>query len=166
MSVAIGSNWWLTRSSFIDGIQSLIWVSVVKNGRSGIRDKKTDFSHKIKTHREKWSWWTYFQGRIRDADVESERVDTAGEGEGGAHWDSSTGLYTLPRVNQPAGGKLLDSTGGQLVLCDDPEGGMCGWEGDLGRRGYMYTCSWFTLFVQQKQIQYCKADFIFVKNVL
>ena len=46
---------------------------------------------------EKWSWWTYFQGRYREADVENELVDT-GRGEGGSNWESSIKVYTLPDV--------------------------------------------------------------------
>ena len=46
---------------------------------------------------EKWSWWTYFQGRYREADVENELVDT-GRGEGGINWESSIKVYTLPDV--------------------------------------------------------------------
>ena len=74
-------------------------------------------------------------------DVESERVDTAGErgveltGRGAAgrrHCRAETG--------QP-GGSCWTAQEAGTVLCDDPEGGVCGWEGDLGGRGYMYTCS-------------------------
>ena len=33
---------------------------------------------------EKWYWWTYFQGRNRDRDLENRLVDKAGEEKGGA----------------------------------------------------------------------------------
>ena len=46
---------------------------------------------------EKWYWWTYFQGRIRDADIEN-KLDTAGKGEGGMNLKSSTEAYTLSYV--------------------------------------------------------------------
>ena len=38
---------------------------------------------------EKWNWWTYLQGRKRDADIEN----TVGEGEGGMNWESSMETY-------------------------------------------------------------------------
>ena len=38
-------------------------------------------------------WWTYLQGRDRDADIENGLVGTAaGEGEGGTNWESSTDI--------------------------------------------------------------------------
>ena len=42
---------------------------------------------------EKWNRWTYFQDRIRDADVENRPVDTEGKGEGGMSWE--TDMYIL-----------------------------------------------------------------------
>ena len=60
---------------------------------------------------EKWSWWTYLQGRKRDADVENGLVDTGGDGEGGTNWESSMDIYTLPCVKEIASGKMLYSTG-------------------------------------------------------
>ena len=42
---------------------------------------------------EKWYWWAYFQGRHRDADIENRLVDTVGEGDSGANWQSSTEIY-------------------------------------------------------------------------
>ena len=44
---------------------------------------------------------------------------TAGEGEGGTNWESSTDRCTLPCVRQTASGKLLLSTGAQPAACDD-----------------------------------------------
>ena len=35
-----------------------------------------------------------------DADVENDLVDTAGEGEGRTHWESSFDIYTLPYVKR------------------------------------------------------------------
>ena len=43
----------------------------------------------------KWYWWTYLQGRNRDADTENRLVGTAGEEEGGMNWDSNMETYTL-----------------------------------------------------------------------
>ena len=50
---------------------------------------------------EKWYWWTYFQGRHRDADIENRLVDIVGEGEGGENWQSSTEIYntTLCKID-------------------------------------------------------------------
>ena len=45
---------------------------------------------------EKWYWWTYLQGRNRDADVENGLVDTVGEGEDGASWESSIDIWDIP----------------------------------------------------------------------
>ena len=59
---------------------------------------------------EKWYWWTYFQGRNRDADIENGLVDTDREGKHGNNWESSTETYTLLWVKY----RELSS-----VLCDD-----------------------------------------------
>ena len=56
------------------------------------------------------------QERNGDTDAENGLVDTAGEGEGGTNWESSTDMYTLPYVKEIAGGKLLYSTGSP-ALC-------------------------------------------------
>ena len=45
---------------------------------------------------EKWYWWTYSQGWNRDR--ENGLVDTGGEGEGGANWESSIDVYSLACV--------------------------------------------------------------------
>ena len=57
---------------------------------------------------EKWYWWTYLEGRNRDADIENRLVDTAGEREGGRNWESSTEICTLPYITS---GKLLYNAG-------------------------------------------------------
>ena len=36
---------------------------------------------------ERWYWWSYLQGRSRDADMESRLVDPMGEAEGGLNWE-------------------------------------------------------------------------------
>ena len=51
---------------------------------------------------EKWYWWTYLQGKSREADIENRPVDTVGEGEGGMNWESSIETYTLLYVKQIA----------------------------------------------------------------
>ena len=45
-----------------------------------------------------WYWWTYLQGRNRDADIKNGLVDPAEEGEGGMNWESNIGIYSLPRA--------------------------------------------------------------------
>ena len=61
------------------------------------------------------------QGRSIDVDAENKLVDTAGEGEGGMHWESSTDIHTLLCVKRRASGKLRHREP-SLVLCDDLEG--------------------------------------------
>ena len=60
---------------------------------------------------EKCYWWTYFQGRNKDTEVEDGLVGTVREGEVGTNWESSIEIYTLPCVKQIASGKLLYNTG-------------------------------------------------------
>ena len=45
---------------------------------------------------EKLCWWTYLQGRDRDADIENRLVDTAGKEEDETNWESS--IVKLPNV--------------------------------------------------------------------
>ena len=54
---------------------------------------------------EKWYWWTYLQGRTRDADIENRLVGTVGEGEGGTNGESSIETYTLQYGKQITKGK-------------------------------------------------------------
>ena len=61
---------------------------------------------------EKLYWWTYFQGRNRDPDVENRFVDIVGEGEGGTNWENSIDIYTLPYTKWIGSGKLLCNSGG------------------------------------------------------
>lgn len=44
-------------------------------------------------------------------ETQSGRVDTVGEGEGGASWESGIAVRTLPCVRQLTSGRLLSSTG-------------------------------------------------------
>ena len=55
---------------------------------------------------EKWYWWTYLQGKNRDADIE-KLVNTAGKGQGGINWESNIEIQTLPCIKQIASGNLL-----------------------------------------------------------
>ena len=42
---------------------------------------------------EKWYWWTYLQGKNRDAEVENGVVDTVGGVNDWINWESSTDIY-------------------------------------------------------------------------
>lgn len=53
---------------------------------------------------------------------QKELVDTARQGEGGMNWQSSTDIYTLPRVNRGLWEAAESHTELSLVFCDDPEG--------------------------------------------
>ena len=44
-------------------------------------------------------------------ETQSGRVDTIGEGDGGASWESGVDVCTLPCVRQLTSGRLLSSTG-------------------------------------------------------
>ena len=61
------------------------------------REKKKMFINTYIWNLEKWYWWTYFQGRNRDAEIENGLVDTVEE-EDGTNWESSTDRYTLPYI--------------------------------------------------------------------
>ena len=94
---------------------------------------------------EKWYWWTYFQGRNRDADVKKGLVDTVGEGEGGTKWESSIDIYTLLYGKQLVGSCYI-TQGAQLGNLWQPRWvGWVGWEGGSRGRVYVYSYSCFTL---------------------
>ena len=57
------------------------------------REKQILYINTYICNLEKWYWWTYLHGRNRDADVQNELLDTAGEGEGGKNWESSLETY-------------------------------------------------------------------------
>ena len=86
---------------------------------------------------EKWHWWTYFQGRNRDADVKKGLVDTVGEREGGTNWESSMDIYTLLYGKQLVG-SCYTTQGAHLGNLWQPRWiGWVGWEG--GSRGRVYV---------------------------
>jgi len=58
--------------------------------------------------------------------AENRLVVTAREGEGGMHWESSSGIYTLSCVKRIASEKLLNNTGTQPGALWWPRG--LGWE--------------------------------------
>ena len=77
-------------------------------------------------------WWTYFLIRNREADVESGLVHTAGEGEGGMNWESSTNICTLSCTN----GRCCVARGAQLGALWWPKWVGWGWMGGrLKRKG-------------------------------
>ena len=71
------------------------------------------------------------QGRDGDADIRDRQVDTVRGGEGRMSGRVVLNLYTLPRVTQPASGKLLYSQRAQPVAPGSPRG----WDGGGGGRG-------------------------------
>ena len=86
-------------------IESLVvvWMNLESVIQSEVSQKVKNKYH-ILTHThiyiwnlEKWYWWTYFQGRNRDTDVENWLVE-AEEGEDGTNLDSSTDIHTRPGV--------------------------------------------------------------------
>ena len=60
---------------------------------------------------QKLYWWTYLQGRKKDADVANGPVDMVGKKVG--QMKSGTDRHPLPWVQWPAGGELPYSTGSQ-----------------------------------------------------
>ena len=105
---------------------------------------------------EKWYWWTYFQGRNRDTDIEKKLVGATREGEGGTNWESGIETYTLPCLKHRGSGKgsCCITQGAQPSALWQPRGvrwcggGRWGWEWERGTlgRGHMYTYGWFTMY--------------------
>ena len=55
------------------------------------KEKQISYINAYMWNLEKWSWWTYFQGRSRDPDIENRYVDPGeGEEEGGTKWEKLT----------------------------------------------------------------------------
>ena len=70
----------------------VMWVnleSVIEWSKS---EKQISYINAYIHNLEKWYWWTYLQGRSREADVESRLVDTAGEGVGGMNWEGGADM--------------------------------------------------------------------------
>ena len=57
---------------------------VIQNEISQKEKKQISYIKLYTWKLEKWYWWTYFQGRNRDRDLENRLVDKAGEEKGGA----------------------------------------------------------------------------------
>ena len=94
---------------------------------------------------EKWYWWTYFQGRNGDADIENRLLDTVGEEESGTSRESSIDKYTLSCVKQIAGEKLLYNRKPTQARDDDLEGWNRGVEEGSKGRCYVHNYDWFAL---------------------
>ena len=89
---------------------------------------------------------TYFQGRNRDADIESRQVDTEGNGrEGQTGRLGMTSAHCTVEDRQLAGKPLRGRK-----LCSVPCDGLGGWDGRVGWRG---MCIHIT--VQQQPMQCC-----------
>ena len=99
--------------------------------------------------------WACSQSRIRDADEGNRLAATVWGGDGGTSWESSIDTCTLPCVKQLEGTCRIT----QGAWLRDPwRHRRAGRGGEAsGGRGHMYTHSWFTLWVQQKLTQCCKA---------
>ena len=63
-----------------------------------------------------------------ETDIENRPVHTAGEGENGTSWESSTDIYTPPSVKQTARGRFCETLGAWGSV-GTSRGGMWGWEG-------------------------------------
>ena len=64
------------------------------------REKQISYINAHIWNLEKWYWWTYFQGRKGDADIENGLADTVGKGGRGTNGDGSTDMciHILPCV--------------------------------------------------------------------
>ena len=71
---------------------------------------------------EKRSWWTCFQGKKRDAEVENRLADRVGEGECGTGWESSIDMYHCRVWNRRLVGRSVSHRRLSSLLCDDLEG--------------------------------------------
>ena len=86
-------------------------------------------------------------------------MDTAGEAEGGANWESSIDTYSLPYVKYIANEKFYKQ-GAQLGTQWQPRGvGLGGGGREFKRKGtYVYLWLIHTV-VGQKPMQHCKEWF-------
>ena len=120
------------------------------------REKQLSYPNTYIWNLEKWCWRTYLQGRNRDTAIEDRLLDTAGEGEGGTNWESSTETYTLPCGRQLTGGAVQHRELNTVVL-DNLEGWDVAAAGERSRgRGHIDTYDWRMLSCgRQKPIQCC-----------
>ena len=92
------------------------------------REKQISYVNTYIRNLENRYWWTYLQGRGRDADVENRSVNTRERG-GGTDWGSGADTHTTVR-KWTARGESLCSTGAQPLLCDSHGGGREAQEGE------------------------------------
>ena len=113
--------------------------------------------HNWATEQEQWNikkcyWWTYLQGRNKDADIENGLVDTVQGGAGGTNWESSTETHRLPCLKQMASGNCWITQRAQ----PRGVGWGRGWEEGLRERGCVYTYDWFMLLYDRSQYNIIK----------
>ena len=63
------------------------------------REKQMPYINTCRGNLKRGYWWTYLQDSNRDADVENKLMDTVGEGECGANWDSRIKIAVLSYAN-------------------------------------------------------------------
>ena len=115
------------------------------------REKQLSYPNTYIWNLEKWCWRTYLQGRNRDTAIEDRLLDTAGEGEGGTNWESSTETYTLPCGRQLTGGAVQHRELNTVVL-DNLEGWDVAAAGERSRgRGHIDTYDWRMLSCGRSQ---------------
>ena len=114
----------------------------------------------------KWYWWTYLQGRNKDADIENGLVDTVQGGAGGTNWESSTETHTLLCIKQMASGNCWITQRAQPDAPSQPRG--VGWgEGVRGRFKREGMCVYLRLIhvvLWQTPIQHYKAIILQLKS--
>ena len=93
------------------------------------RNKQISYINAYIWNLEKQYWWTFFLlGRNGDTNADNGLLDTEGKGEGGAHWESNSYIYTLPYVlDRWLVGSCCGAQGAQL--------GALWWLTEVGRGG-------------------------------
>ena len=104
------------------------------------REKQILYNIAYMWNLEKWYRWTYFQSRNRGTDVENKLTDTKQGRGSGMNWEIETDIYTLLCIKQITNENLLYSKGSS-TQCSV----VTFMERKSKKRGYMYTCGWFTL---------------------
>ena len=99
------SWWWTGRPGMLQSMGSqrvghdwateLNWTEMDLESVILSEEREKQISYAYIWNLEKLYWWTYFQGRNRDADIENRFVNTVGEGEGGTKWESNSETYHM-----------------------------------------------------------------------
>lgn len=101
---------------------------------------------------EKWHWWTYLQGRIRNTDTEYSLADSRGRRGRDELRAGVTCTHPCVQSRCTLSDAAAPRRGPSLELADDLGsegrgwGWGWGWGGPRGRR-YMYACRWFTFHI-------------------